>query len=224
MGKPGFVRGALVLSAAGWLLVTGCTSSSTGNQPITGSGPLSTQLAQAYCARQAICCTAGATATDGGATPDAAGTVPCPATEGDAGTAQCVAHAELAAEQQLALIGTAYAEGLVAINAAVVKACVAAYQARACDAVLNVEQALSDTACAGVFIGYIPVGERCDTTVECAAGSYCLSQSTGQSIASISGGGTLGVCFAYQKADAGCNSTADCLPPLTCGATTGVCQ
>lgn len=223
MGNPGFVRRALVLSAAGWVLVTGCTS--TANQPPpTGSGPLTQKVAQAFCARQAACCTAGATTSDAGASPDAGATIPCPAADGDAGAENCQVHAQLAAEQQLALIGTAYAEGLVSINGAVVADCVAAYQMAACDPFLNIEQALSAPACAGLFIGYIPVGERCDTTAECVAGLYCLSQGTGRSIDSLSGGGTLGVCFAYQKADAGCNSTADCLPPLTCGAATGVCQ
>ena len=46
--------------------------------------------------------------------------------------------------------------------------------------------------------------------------SYCLAQETGQRITSLSGGGTLGVCFPYQQAGQACNTTADCAPPLTC--------
>ncbi|HSS40296.1 MAG TPA: hypothetical protein VLT58_16125, partial [Polyangia bacterium] len=133
-------------------------------------------------------------------------------------------RAQLAADQQLALLGTAYAEGLVSINTTLVAACVAAYQTRACDAVLDVDQALSDPACAGVLIGNIPVGERCDTTVECLSGSYCLAQETGLRVTSLAGSGSLGICFKYQQAGDPCNTTADCAPPLSCAPTTRVCQ
>ncbi|MES1165269.1 MAG: hypothetical protein ABUR63_05915, partial [Verrucomicrobiota bacterium] len=175
MLNPGFVRRALVLSAAGWVLVTGCTSSTNGNQPAP-TDSLSNKLAQAYCARQAACCTAAPAAPDAGPTPDGGASIPCPATGADGGTGECLAHAQLAAHQQLALLGTAQAEGLVSVNTPVVADCVAAYQNRACDAVLNVDQALADPACANLFIGSIPAGERCDTTVECAATTYCLAQ------------------------------------------------
>ncbi|HSS38760.1 MAG TPA: hypothetical protein VLT58_08320, partial [Polyangia bacterium] len=126
MGNPRFGRRALVLSAAGWVLVTGCTSSTSGNQQVAGSGPLSQKLAMAYCARQAACCTSAPAATDGGATPDGGATVPCPAAGVDAGAADCLTRAQLAADQQLALLGTAYAERLVSINTTLVAACVAA--------------------------------------------------------------------------------------------------
>ncbi|MFL5308520.1 MAG: hypothetical protein ACJ8F1_25130 [Polyangia bacterium] len=221
MGNPGFVRRALVVSAAGWVLVTGCTSTPASQTTVIVNGPLSQKLAQAYCARQAACCTS---APDGGATPDGGVTVPCTAIGTDAGAAECLARAQLAADQQLALVGTAYAEGLVGINTTIVADCVAAYQGRACDAVLDVDQALSDPACAGLFTGNIPIGERCDTTLECVATSYCLAQETGQHISSLAGGGTLGVCFPYQQAGKACNTTADCAPPLTCAPATGVCQ
>lgn len=224
MGNPRFVARALTLSAVGWVLVTGCTSPTSETQPPNGTGALSTKLAQAYCARQAACCTAAAATLDAGAAPDGGATIPCPAAGGDAGAAECQDRAELAANQQLALLQTASGEGLVGVNATIVAACMASYQTRACTAVLNVDDALSDPACAGLFTGYIPVGYRCDTTVECVKGSYCLGQETGRPIASLTGGGTLGVCFPYQDAGAPCNTTADCSPPLTCGATTGVCQ
>ena len=79
-------------------------------------------------------------------------------------------------------------------------------------------------ACAGLFTGYIPVGERCDMTEECVGGAYCLSQGTGQPVNSIAGSGTLGVCFAFQPMDGACNTTEDCLPPLACNATTLTCE
>ncbi|HVT08584.1 MAG TPA: hypothetical protein VHO67_14095 [Polyangia bacterium] len=223
MRNPGFVRRAMVLSAVGWVLVTGCTSSTSATQTTVGSGPVSAKLAQAYCARQAACCTSAPGASDAGAAPDGGATIPCPTAGGDAGAAECLARAQLAADQQLALVQTAYAEGLVGINTMIIDACMAAYQANACDAVLNVEKALSDPACAGLFTGYIPLGERCDTTIECVSTGYCLAQGTQQSVTSLAGGGTLGVCFPYQAAGKACNTTADCAPPLTCGPT-GVCQ
>src|SRR5436309_1119148 len=147
MGNPRFAHRALVLSLAGWVLVTGCTSASPNPATINSSGSLSKKLAEAYCAREAACCTSASAATDAGAGPDGGPTVPCPATDGDAGTAKCLDHAQLAADQQLALIGTAYAEGLIAISSAVVAACVDAYKNRACDPAVNIDQALSDSAC-----------------------------------------------------------------------------
>ncbi|HVY37016.1 MAG TPA: hypothetical protein VHM31_03755 [Polyangia bacterium] len=225
MGNPRFVDRALVLSAVGWVLVTGCTSSTPPTQTTAGSKPLSTKLAQAYCARQAACCTSAPAASDAGAAADGGAAIPCPAiATADAGAEECLGRAQLAADQQLALVGTAYAEGLIGINQAVVADCVAAYQTRACNAVLDVDDALADPACAGLFTGYIPRGYRCDTTVECVTGTYCLAQETGRRVTSLAGGGTLGVCFPYQDAGAPCNTTADCAPPFTCGATTGVCQ
>lgn len=233
MRNSRFLRQALVLSAAGWVWVSGCTSNTTSSGTVVGSnGTLSHQLADAYCRRLAACC-AGTTlpATDAGAgDAGAAGvTVPCSAAASPDGgaSATCVARAELSANQQLALIGTAYGEGLVSVSSAVASTCTAAYEARACgtgSADLNVEEALGDPACAGLFIGNIPVGERCDTTIECVSTAFCQSQGTQQPITSLSGAGTLGVCFPYQQAGKSCNATADCQPPLTCGATTSVCQ
>ena len=61
-------------------------------------------------------------------------------------------------------------------------------------------------------------------TEECVGGAYCLSQGTGQPVTSIAGSGTLGVCFPFQGMDGACNTTDDCLPPLTCNATTLTCE
>jgi len=224
MGNPRFSGRALVLSAVGWVLVTGCTSSTPPAQTSNGSGPLSTKLAQAYCARQAACCTSAPAAGDAGAVPDGGAAIPCPAVgTNDAGAEECLGRAQLAADQQLALIRTAYAEGLIGIDPNLIADCAAAYQTRACNAVLDVDDALADPACARLFAGYIPTGYRCDTTIECARGNYCLAQETGKRVTSVAGGGTLGVCFPYQDAGLPCNTTADCAPSLTCGPT-GVCQ
>jgi hypothetical protein len=227
MATSGVVGRLIVtLWLAGWFGLSGCGSGS--GTPQTGTGTsqtLSQQLAQAFCTWQACCAAGGAAPADGGQTSDAG--APCAAATTDAGApADCLARAELAAEQQLALLATAYSEGLVTIDRAVSKACANAYQARTCGgaAELNVDEALAGTACAGVFTGYIPLGERCDMTAECVAGAYCLAQGTGKPIMSVAGAGTLGVCFPYQAAGSTCNTTADCAPPLTCSPTTFVCQ
>src|SRR6185312_15688651 len=111
--------------------------SSTGT--VAGSGEtLAHQLARAYCTRP--CCAGGAAAPDGDAgTVDAGGAALCPtgapAVGPDGGVdGACVARAELAAEQQLALLSAAYSEGLISVNALVAQSCVAAYQATACPA------------------------------------------------------------------------------------------
>ncbi len=215
----------LALSLAGWAGVSGCTSGSGGPTTSTTSQTLSQQLAAAFCAHQTCC--GGAAAPDAGQNSDAS--IACPDTTSapDAGGAgSCFSRAELAAEQQLTLLATAYGEGLVTINVTATATCAAAYQTRACGGSpnLNVDEALSDPACAGLFTGYIPPGERCDMTAECVAGAYCLSQATGQAISSIMGGGTLGICFPYQQAGDTCNTTGDCAPPLTCNPTTFVCE
>lgn len=230
MSKSRSVQALIALSLVGCVGVVACTSGSSGYSNVTGGGQtLAQQLAAAFCARQASCC--GATRTDGGAS-DAGTAVPCPAdasapaaADGGAGST-CLQRAQLSANEQLALISTAYGEGLVTVNGLVATSCVAAYQASCASAAasLDVDTALSGTACAGLFTGYIPIGERCDMTAECASGSFCLAQETGQPITSLMGNGTLGVCFAYQSANQACNSTADCLPPLTCNPSTLVCQ
>ncbi len=226
MTRSRAIRALIGFAMAGWVGGTGCTSGSSSAGTPSGNGQtLARQLAQAHCARH--CCGAGsdAGAADGGGGGD------CPADASaplDAGaSSDCVARAELAADEQLALLSTAYAEGLVSVNEQVAEACVADYQASACGAApaaLDVEEALSGPDCAGLFTGYIPSGQRCDTTVECESGTFCLSQGTDQPITSLGGGGTLGVCFPYQAAGQACNTTADCLPPLACSPTTLVCQ
>ncbi len=229
MTRSPVVHALIGFAMVGWAGGTGCTSGSSSAGTTTGSGQtLARQLAEAHCARH--CCGAG---SDGGAADAGAsdGGSACPAdpaalADGGAGSG-CIARAELAANEQLAVLSTAYAEGLIAVNAQVAQACVAEYQASACGAAaatLDVDQALSGPACAGLFTGYIPAGERCDTTAECVSGAFCLAQGTGQAITSVAGGAALGVCFAYQTAGEACNTTADCLPPLTCSPATLLCQ
>jgi len=205
----------LALSIAGWVGASSCASNSPAAPASGTSKTLSEQLSQAFCDWQTAC---GGQNSDAGSTGGAA-------PDGGA-SADCLARAELAAEQQLALLATAYGEGLLTINVAVSKTCTAAYQARTCGgaADLNVDEALAGTACEGIFAGNIPVGERCDMTAECVAGTYCLSQATGKAITSVTGGGTLGVCFRYQQQGETCNVDGDCLPPLTCSPATFVCQ
>ena len=156
-----------------------------------------------------------------------AGPVSLAATDG--GPSSCVQRSTLAANQQLALVTTAFSEGLLTISESAAKTCVDAYASSSCAAlagqsVPDVQMALDNPACADLFTGYIPVGERCDMTDECVGGAYCLSQGTGQNVTSIAGSGTLGVCFPFQVMDGACNTTDDCLPPLACNATTLTCE
>jgi hypothetical protein len=130
---------------------------------------------------------------------------------------------------QLALVTTAFNEGLLTIDPTNATSCVNAYASTSCTALAgqtepDVQAALDAPACANLFTGFIPVGERCDMTDECVSGSYCLSQGTGQNVTSITGSGTLGVCFAFQAMGAACNTTNDCQPPLACNATTLTCE
>ena len=212
----------------------GCTSNSGATTPITGTTTLASQLAQAFCAAQAACCGSpagttlpdGSTNRDGGATV-APGSCDTNATATDGGPSTCLERATLSANQQLALVTTAFGEGLLTINGTTT--CVDAYASTSCaalagQAVPDVQLALDNPACDGLFTGYIPVGERCDMTEECVGGAYCLSQGTGQPVNSIAGSGTLGVCFLFQGMNGACNTTDDCLPPLACNATTLTCE
>ena len=124
---------------------------------------------------------------------------------------------------------TAFGEGLLTLKGEIVPTCVQAYASSSCadlagQAVPDVQAALDNAACADLFTGYIPVGERCDMTQECITGAYCLSQATGQSTSSLAGSGTLGVCFPFQEMGGACNTTDDCLAPLTCAAATLTCE
>jgi hypothetical protein len=227
----------LALILAG-VVGSGCTS---GNQP-TGTIPgtpiaLASELAKAFCTAQAACCGSptattvpdGSTDRDGGAT---VGTGACgsatDAAATDGGPSTCVERATLAANQQLALVTTAFGEGLLTINGEIDPTCIQAYASSSCvelagQTVPDVQAALDNPACANLFTGYIPVGNRCDMTQECISGTYCLSQATGQSTSSLSGSGKLGVCFPFQQMGGACNTTDDCLAPLTCDATTLTC-
>ena len=217
----------------------GCTSGtpSTGVLPGTPIA-LASELATAFCTAQAACCGSAAATTlpdgstnrDGGATVGA-GPCGCPsdAATSDGGPSTCVERATLAANQQLALVTTAFGEGLLTINGTIEPTCVQAYASSSCtdlagQTVPDVQAALDNPACANLFTGYIPVGNRCDMTQECISGAYCLSQATGQSTSSLAGSGTLGVCFPFQGMGGACNTTDDCLAPLTCAATTLTCE
>ena len=225
----------LTLLLAGLL---GCSNSGAGT-PIPGTTTvLASQLAMAFCAAQAACCgsPAGATVPDGSTNRDggASGSPGTCSTDIDAapadgGPSTCLERATLSANQQLALVTTAFGEGLLTIDPTTATTCVSAYATTSCAALAgqtepDVQAALDNPACTDLFTGYIPVGERCDMTEECIANSYCLSQGTGQNVTSIAGSGTLGVCFPFQGMGGACNTTDDCLPPLTCNATTLTCE
>jgi hypothetical protein len=218
-------------------LFAGCNSGTgTPVATITSLGGFTAGLAQAFCARQACCGSAqpqdaAVAAPDAGSTTAGScsadgGTPPNPASGADAGSS-CEARAAVAIAQQLALVSTAVAEGLLAINPSAATSCIASYQGRPCTgtqtAAPDVQDALS--GCGGLFTGYIPVGERCDMTPECLSGLYCLSQGTGQNLSSIAGSGSLGVCFPYQKLDQPCNTSSDCDPTagLACDAVSFTC-
>jgi hypothetical protein len=226
----------LALALAG---VLGCTSGTPSPTTVLGpTGALASQLASAFCAAQATCCgaPAGAATPDGSTNRDggtSAGTGACgtnsDAATSDGGPSTCVERATLAANQQLALVATASGEGLLTINETIASTCVDAYAHSSCaelagQAVPDVQAALDAPACTNLFTGYIPVGNRCDMSQECVSGTYCLSQGTGQNASALAGSGTLGICFPFQGMNGACNTTDDCLPPLTCGATTLTCE
>jgi len=225
----------LALLSAGLL---GCTSSgSSSTTPIPGTADaLASQLATAFCG---CCGTSAGTPTldgsasiDGGATGTATGSCGVGASSGgtDGGPSTCLERATLSADRQLALVATAFSEGLLTIDPTVAAACVSAYgSGSSCTALAgqtepDVQAALDNPVCANIFIGYIPVNERCDMTAECVSSAYCLSQGNGQNVTSIAGSGTLGICFAFQPMGGACNTTEDCLPPLACNATTLTCE
>ena len=185
---------------------------------------LAANLATAFCEVEATCSGPTGNPTDAAATPVDAG-----ATTGTTGaTSTCLARATLATDEQLALVSTAFSEGLLTINPAAADSCTTVYKSTLTCTTLgsgpDAQAALDQPACAGVFTGYIPVGERCDMSAECISGSFCLSQGTGKPATMIAGSGTLGVCFAYVPMGGACNSTDDCLPPFACNPSTLVCQ
>ena len=225
----------LALLSAGLL---GCTSSDSGsNTVIPGTtDALASQLAMAFCG----CCGTsagaptldGSASTDGGVTGTTTGSCGVGASSGvtDGGPSTCLERATLSANRQLALVATAFGEGLLTIDPTVATECVSAYgSGSSCTALAgqtepDVQAALDNPVCANIFIGYIPVNERCDMTAECVSSAYCLSQGNGQNVTSIAGSGTLGICFAFQPMGGACNTTEDCLPPLACNATTLTCE
>lgn len=220
MGNRPFFIGSALLPA----LLLACSSAGTSTTTTTGTpDDLAATLANAFCAAQAACCSPTGAPADGG-------TGSCGGDAGVAGsaTSTCLDRATLATKEQLALVSTAFGEGLLTLNPTVENACVTVYQTSLACSTLgsepDVQAALDQPACAGIFTGYIPVGERCDMSAECISGSYCLSQGTGMPATSIAGSGTLGICFAYEQAGDPCNTSDDCLPPLGCNATTLTCQ
>jgi hypothetical protein len=215
----------------------GCTSGAQSTNMVPGTTTaLASQLASAFCAAQAACCGSPAGTADGSVNHDAGGAattsgcgVNANAAATDGGPSTCLDRATLSANQQLALVTTALGEGLLTINGGTATTCVDAYATTSCATLAgqtepDVQAALDNPVCAGLFTGYIPVGERCDMTEECVGGAYCLSQGTGQPVNSIAGSGTLGVCFPFVGMDGACNTTDDCLPPLACNATTLTCE
>jgi hypothetical protein len=198
----------------------GCTSGTANPNTTVTPQTLAIALANSFCAAQAAC---GPTATADG------GTVTAVDAAVDGGIADCLDRATLSAEQQLALVSTAFSEGLLTLDPTVTMACANAYQATSCTALAgrdgpDVQAALDDPACTNLFVGYIPIGERCDMTAECVIDGFCLAQATGQHVTSITGNGTLGVCFPYATLGEACNTTGDCLPPLTCNPTSNFCN
>src|SRR5450432_1174543 len=216
-----------------WGVLLGCESGSSAPvSTMTTTGVLATQLAQAFCARQACCGLSDAAVPADAGSVDA-GSSCSGATAADAsaghGASSCEARALVAITEQLALVSTAAAEGLLAIDPSVADSCIAAYHGRPCDgsegAIPNVQNDVG--GCGGLFIGYIPVGERCDMTPECVAHSFCLAQGTGQNVTSIAGSASLGVCFPFEQTGQACNSSNDCDPSgdgLVCYASTLTCE
>ena len=227
-------------------LLAGCDSGTgTPVATIATLDGFTTGLAQAFCARQACCGSphpqdaaasgpdgggvvgADAGSTTGGSCSADGGTTPAASSGADAGSS-CEARAAVAITQQLALVSTAVAEGLLGLNPSSATACLASYQGRPCagtqTAVPDVQDALS--GCGGLFTGFIPVGERCDMTQECLSGLYCRSQGTGQNLSSIAGSASLGVCFPYQELHQPCNTSSDCDPTsgLGCDAVSFTCE
>jgi hypothetical protein len=216
-----------------WGLLLGCESGSgTPVSTITDTGSLATQLAQAFCARQACCglpsdaaVPADAGSADAGSS--CSGAAAPDASAGNGGSS-CEARALVAITEQLALVATAAAEGLLVLDSTVANTCIAAYQGGPCDgserAIPNVQIDLG--SCDGLFIGYIPVGERCDMTPECVAHSFCLAQGTGQNVTSLGGSASLGVCFPFEQTGQACNSSNDCDPSagLSCDTGTLTCE
>jgi hypothetical protein len=207
-------------------LLLGCSSSSSTSPPGTDTpATLADAFAQAFCTAQATCSGTTVTTPDGGAV---TGTTDAGTTTGGA-KSSCLDRARLGANQQLALVSTAFGEGLLTINSVASSDCLTVYKQLGCTVLANqsvpdIQAALDQPACAGIFTGYIPVGERCDMSAECISGSFCLSQGTGQPATAIAGSGTLGVCYAYQAAGDACNDDNDCLPPLLCNPSTLLCQ
>jgi hypothetical protein len=220
MGNRFLFLGSALLPA----LLFACTSSGGSTTPTTGTpADLASNLANAFCQVEATCSGVTGPTPDGAVSGTDAGT-----TTGAGAASTCLERATLTANQQLALVATAFSEGLLTINPGTEADCTTVYKMSLSCATLgagpDVQAAIDQPACAGLFTGYIPVGERCDMSAECVSGSFCLSQGTGQAATAIAGSGTLGVCYAYVPMGGACNTTDDCLPPFACNPTTLVCQ
>jgi hypothetical protein len=220
--------------------ILGCDSgTSTPGGMVTSPTSLSVSLAQAFCVRQACCAGISPGSADAGADGGSSsapadscladnGGIALDAAAVDGGPASCLQKANLAVAEQLALLSTAAAEGLVTLNPAAAATCVTAYQNQACTDAASPSVQAALEGCSGVFTGYVPVGERCDMTAECVAGTFCLSQATGTNQTSLMGSGSLGVCFPYTEVGGVCNTTSDCdpttMPALVCDTSSFTCQ
>jgi hypothetical protein len=201
------------------LLASRCSSSTTA--PTTDQ--LAKEIATAFCAHQFACCTAPEIAEL------AAGRY--------ATMDQCVSHAQLSAQQQLALLESEVAWGPITIDATAEQSCIAAYQTATCNVDVSGAAPVSPvpdvgsllSACPGAIVGTVPAGLQCHFQEECAAKSRCttgasvLATSSGGNFGStgaagsfgqipVPGSGAIGVCLAYQKIGEPCNASADCDP------------
>src|ERR1700690_4422013 len=139
---PGFLCGLCFFAVS--LAVSGCDSGSSPTvATITTVYDLATGLAQAFCDHQACCGVAGDAsvpldgsvdaAATGSPAPGAScvadgGTVALDASTGTGTGSSCQSRALYAISEQLALVSTAAAEGLLAISPTAATACIAAYQ------------------------------------------------------------------------------------------------
>ena len=205
-----------------WLALLGalgCGSGASGSGGgVTSSAALAQGLAQAYCDWQARCCAPAEIQLLEGTSGDP-----------NSGASSCSARALLAATVQLTPLSAAMNQALVTINSDAANACIAAYRDRPCNrppidpqsSVVSptanepvVDDALD--ACAGVFYGVVPVGARCDMSLECVPGARCVKEGlVSNAHQQLQSSGTLGVCFPNQPAGAPCTNSgyaADCDP------------
>jgi len=186
--------------------------------------PLAEQFAKAFCAHQLSCCSPYELSL---VTSDRYAT-----------EAECLPFATLAARQQLGAIEGAIAQGRISVDPVKLDACVAAYQARACNTSLQVPMPISAipdlgialTYCPDLFAGHVPTNAACNLTQECAAGSRCAG-GPAQPMNGYYPGLPVpvqltpspGLCVPYQKDGEACNESGDCDPNHSCRSPEFVC-